>query len=176
MLDKISVGDSVAFLDTEGKATVKQVLSPVQLLVETEEGFEETISLKSVIKLGRDAFRKENVGFVPNKEEPKKKKQSVQKKKTTEALLWEVDLHIEVLLDYYRNMGNYEIVQHQLRHCEFTLLKAQKNKVQRLVVIHGKGEGVLKEEVYSLARKHDLHIREADFKRYGGGASEIVFY
>lgn len=175
MGDAILVGDTVAFLDAEGTATVKEVLNASQLLVETEEGFEETVALKAVIKLGKDAFGKDNVGFVPQKKEPKKQK-AVQKRKEAAGLLWEVDLHIEVLLDYHRNMSNYEIVQYQLRHCEFTLLKAQKNKVQKLVVIHGKGEGVLKEEVYVLARKHELHIREADFRRYGGGASEIVFY
>jgi hypothetical protein len=172
----ISVGDTVAFLDAEGKAVVKAVLNTSQLLIETEDGFEETVAINAVIKLGSGAFGKADVGYVPQKQEPRKQHAVQKKKSTVDGLLWEIDLHIEVLLDYHRNMSNYEIIQYQLRYCEFTLLKAQKNKVQKLVVIHGKGEGVLKEEVYVLARQHDLHIREADFRRYGGGASEIVFY
>ena len=73
-------------------------------------------------------------------------------------------------------MSNYEIVQIQIRHCEFTIEKAIKNNVSRLVVIHGKGEGVLKEEVRQLLKKYQVEAKDADYRNYGFGATEVRFF
>ena len=40
--------------------------------------------------------------------------------------VWEVDLHIGYLVINHRNLSNYEIIQIQIRHCEFTIKKAIK--------------------------------------------------
>ena len=89
---------------------------------------------------------------------------------------WEVDLHIEHLVDNQRNMTNYEIVQIQIRHCNFTIEKAIKNNLRKLVIIHGKGEGVLKEEVRKLLKKYPVEVIDADYRIYGLGATEVRFF
>ena len=95
-----------------------------------------------------------------HKEETSVKKISKRHKKNN-GIVWEIDLHIERLVENHRNLSNYEIVQIQIRHCEFTIEKAIKNNVSRLVVIHGKGEGVLKEEVRQLLKKYQV-AKDAD--------------
>ena len=54
--------------------------------------------------------------------------------------------------------------------------KAIKNNVRKLVVIHGKGEGVLKEEVRKLLKKFPVEVMDADYQIYGLGATEVRFF
>ena len=47
-------------------------------------------------------------------------------------------------------------------------------KIQRIVFIHGVGEGVLKLEMeYVLKRYEDLTYYDADYQKYGFGATEV---
>ena len=80
------------------------------------------------------------------------------------------------MIDNHRNLSNYEIIQIQIRYCEFIIKKAIKNNVSKLVVIHGKGEGVLKEEVRQLLKKYPAETMDASYRIYGLGATEVHFF
>src|SRR6218665_22372 len=58
-----------------------------------------------------------------------------------------IDLHIEELMDNYSGMSNAEIVQVQLRHFQTALDTAINEHYRTLTVIHGVGNGRLKQEV-----------------------------
>lgn len=89
----------------------------------------------------------------------------------------EIDLHIEELLDDYSNMSNAEIIQVQLRHFQNALDKATNEHLKKLVVIHGVGNGRLKQEVRAiLAGYSNLKYYDGSYARYGFGATEIQFY
>ena len=49
-------------------------------------------------------------------------------------------------------------------------------KVQKVVFIHGIGDGVLKNELHYLLKKYPVEIMEASFQKYGQGATEIYIY
>ena len=58
-----------------------------------------------------------------------------------------------------------------------------RNKLKRIVIIHGKGEGVLKSEIHLyLTRLNSeqgvrLDFHDAPYHEYGmGGATEVLFY
>lgn len=88
----------------------------------------------------------------------------------------EIDLHIEELLDDYSNMSNAEIIQVQLTYFQNALDKAINDHLRRLIVIHGVGNGRLKQEVRTLLDIHALKYYDASYARYGFGATEIAFY
>ncbi|HRG52077.1 MAG TPA: DUF2027 domain-containing protein [Bacteroidia bacterium] len=89
----------------------------------------------------------------------------------------EIDLHIEELLDDYSNMSNAEIIQVQLRHFQNALDKATNEHLKKLIVIHGVGNGRLKQEVrLILAGYSNLKYYDGSYARYGFGATEIQFY
>lgn len=90
----------------------------------------------------------------------------------------EVDLHAEVLVPNPTKFTPGELLQIQMEAAARALWDAVAQNAQTLIVIHGIGEGTLKREVIKLMEKSD-HVKsvgEADFKRYGKGATRIDFY
>jgi DNA-nicking Smr family endonuclease len=69
------------------------------------------------------------------------------------------------------------MLQKQLKELKATFNKAKKNKVNRLIVIHGVGEGVLKNEVRTyLENQSGIEFYDSDFREYGKGATTIDFH
>ena len=177
MANKIKIGNIVSFLNEVGKGKVVEIINNQQALILREDGFEDVYSIKDLIVVSPETHTEAAFKYIPehHKEEYSSKK-IFKSNNRNNGKVWEVDLHIEQLVDKYRNLSNYEIVQIQIRHCEFTIEKAMKNNVMKLIVIHGKGEGVLKEEVRQLLKKYSVEVKDADYRIYGFGATEVQFY
>ena len=177
MVNKIELGNTVSFLNEIGKGKVVKLLNNQQVLILREDGFEDVYRIAELIVVSKETHSEASFKHIPknHKEETSVKKISKRHKKNN-GIVWEIDLHIERLVENHRNLSNYEIVQIQIRHCEFTIEKAIKNNVSRLVVIHGKGEGVLKEEVRQLLKKYKVEAKDADYRNYGFGATEVRFF
>lgn len=106
-------------------------------------------------------------------------KGKTQKLNDTGAILLnskEVDLHIEKLTKEHRTMSNAEMLELQKSVVRKEMDYAIVNHFKKIVFIHGKGEGVLKNEVLKeLAHYSNIKVQEADYARYGGGATEVLF-
>lgn len=108
------------------------------------------------------------------KEEPQKKPQP-QKRKGDEGVVV-VDLHADELLETTAGMSNVDILNYQLDVFRKTIEENKKRKGQRLIFIHGKGEGVLRQAIIK-----ELHYRyktflyqDASFREYGYGATQVT--
>jgi hypothetical protein len=88
-----------------------------------------------------------------------------------------IDLHIEKINKRYFEMGNAEILQFQLDYFEKYLQSAMANHMPNLTVIHGVGEGVLREEIHQLlkGRRNVSSFVNQHHPSYGFGATEIRF-
>ena len=85
----------------------------------------------------------------------------------------EVDLHIDQLVPSTRGMTNYDMLNIQLETAKRQLDFAIRKKIRRVVFIHGVGAGVLKEELgFMLRRYSDIQYYDADYQKYGLGATE----
>lgn len=89
----------------------------------------------------------------------------------------EVDLHVEKLIDSKKGMSNFEILSLQLATFEKYYDLAVANYQPSLIVIHGVGEGVLKNEIHQRLqhRKEVKNINDGYHPRYGNGATIIYF-
>ncbi len=107
--------------------------------------------------------------------EKERKEQQKLSKKTINDLI-EVDLHIEQILDSTAGMSNGEIIQVQLARFEHIMQENADRKGQRIVFIHGVGNGRLKSEVIKLLeRKYKkTQYQDASFKEYGYGATLVT--
>lgn len=104
------------------------------------------------------------------------RKQSVQPKSRKEDDIIEVDLHINSLLDTIAGMNNFDILNYQLNVVRKTIDEHIKEKGRKIVFIHGKGEGVLRNAIsQELKRKYPRCIsQDASFQKYGFGATMVI--
>lgn len=88
----------------------------------------------------------------------------------------EIDLHINELIDTPGGLSNHEILEIQKEKVELEMKLAIKNRVQKIVFIHGVGQGVLKQEVINLlkAKFRKYYFQDASFKEYGYGATMVI--
>jgi len=90
---------------------------------------------------------------------------------------YEIDLHIEQLVNDYRGLSNSEIMAIQLRTLERYLHIAVMHQQERMVIIHGVGSGKLRDAVHRMVketREVASHKNEWNNK-YGFGATEVLF-
>lgn len=100
-------------------------------------------------------------------------KVSVAKQKIKD-LTREIDLHIEELIDSYSGLTNSQILAIQLENFEKELQYCLSNGIKKLVVIHGVGNGKLKQEIISILKTvDDITYYDASYKDYGFGATEV---
>ena len=89
----------------------------------------------------------------------------------------EVDLHINQLVNSSKGMSHHEMLNLQMDTAKRQLEFAMRKRIQKVVFIHGVGEGVLKEELNFLFGRYDnLKHYDADYQKYGLGATEVYIY
>ncbi|MBL7765757.1 MAG: Smr/MutS family protein [Chitinophagaceae bacterium] len=90
---------------------------------------------------------------------------------------YEVDLHIEKLTKNYQHLGNSEILEIQMAAFKKALDLAIATHQYALVLIHGVGKGVLKNEIHKHLNQtnHVKNYVNAYDIRYGFGATEVFF-
>jgi hypothetical protein len=110
------------------------------------------------------------------KEFKQPQKTSIAKQKIKD-LTKEIDLHIEELLDSYSTLTNTEILSVQLERFEKEIQYCLSNGIKKLIVIHGVGNGKLKQEIISILKTiEDITYYDASYKNYGFGATEIMIH
>jgi hypothetical protein len=90
---------------------------------------------------------------------------------------YEVDLHIENIVESTKGMTNADMLQVQLDTLKYYLALAIKHKQERMIVIHGLGKGVLREEVHKVLKQTPevSNFTNEWQARYGFGATEVHF-
>lgn len=90
--------------------------------------------------------------------------------------LIEVDLHIDELVDTTAGMENKDMLGLQLDTVRKTMQENRLRKGQKIVFIHGKGDGVLRKAVRDLLKKEyaKCDIQDASFQEYGFGATLVT--
>jgi hypothetical protein len=174
-----NIGDKVSVLDDAVDGVVTAIKG-LMVVVETTEGFIMNYEPKELIKINDSTSMDESVrraNFNEIKREkaiPKPRSFVKEKKNKNEGPVPEFDLHIEKLVKSKHGMSNYDILTIQTdtakRHIEFAIT----NRIPKIVFIHGVGEGVLKSELdFLLGRYENIDFHEANYQKYGQGATEV---
>jgi len=88
----------------------------------------------------------------------------------------EVDLHIHALLDHTEGLSDSVLLNTQLTEFRIMMDRNMKKKGQRIVFIHGKGEGVLRDAIIKELqhRYRSCTYEDASFQKYGFGATMVT--
>jgi CTP:phosphocholine cytidylyltransferase-like protein len=73
-------------------------------------------------------------------------------------------------------MSNHEMLNLQMDTAKRQLEFAIRKRIQKVVFIHGVGEGTLKAELEYLFGRYDVKYYDADYQKYGLGATEVYIY
>lgn len=186
---KFVPGDRVSFLDEVGGGVVLQLLGSNVVRVRTDEGFVLDRSVKELVRndrevlsaLGRISDHQAGLIAANDVLEEKRRRNGVHvrpgktPRKPEDQGVAEVDLHLHELVEDERTLSDGEKLEFQLRYFERALESAIRNGKRKLIVIHGVGEGVLREEVRRILQYYDgVQFHDADMRRYGTGATEVL--
>jgi hypothetical protein len=88
----------------------------------------------------------------------------------------EVDLHANALLDTTSGMSNADLLEYQLNQFHEAMRKEIHHKGQKIVFIHGKGDGILRNAILKeLKSKYPTcYYQDASFQEYGYGATMVT--
>jgi len=177
-MSDFQIGDRVEAIDDIVKGVIIQIQGNT-VTINTDDGFPLSFEKKELVKIS-DEIKVSNYEVAQIKKEkefPKKKRGAMPKPKERNLPKMEVDLHINQLVKNPKNMGNYEMLNLQMDTAKRQLDFAISKRIQKVVFIHGVGAGVLKEELQYLFRKYDnIKYYDADYQKYGLGATEIYIY
>ena len=89
----------------------------------------------------------------------------------------EIDIHIEKLLPDFSHLNTAEILNVQIAAFEKAFDRALAEGIEKLIIIHGTGNGVLRGEVHKRlsGSRFIRHFKDARKERFGYGATEIEF-
>lgn len=176
---RFNIGEKVSFLTETGYGIVMSYKNEDWIIVEDETGFERELPIKEIVKIHGDQSQSLMDDFELSDvyDVPVNMGQSAPRGLTKFKDYWEIDLHSHMILDTERGLSNSQILERQLYEVKRCFRDAMKNLVRKLIIIHGVGEGVLKQEVrYFLEGKEGIEFYDADFREYGKGATEVRLY
>ena len=121
------------------------------------------------------AVQEQTDGYVRRYENRQKKGHPFQAKHRNDDTVV-IDLHADALLDTTAGMSSLDILNYQLTKFREVLAEHEGKKGQKLVFIHGKGEGVLRNAIVNELRyKYKKYTyQDASFQEYGYGATQVT--
>lgn len=187
------VGQQVRFLNDEGGGVITDLVDD-QAMVEDETGFSFPHPLSELVLV--DTAMKESSKYAGSQEGVEDRmvrnshertlnkinrdfkmlyKNELASSERRRGELMEVDLHIHHLLPKHQGMQNSEIIIIQLEHFERMMRVAMKDKIRKIVFIHGVGQGVLKSEIRRMIKEYypQCSARDASWQQYGQGATMV---
>lgn len=175
-----SIGDKVSALDEDVEGVVTAIKNQ-EITIETTDGFSMTYFVNELIKIHNTSILNDSIKsfnsyeIKKQKEIPKPRSFEKERKIKGEIPPPEFDLHIEKLVKNFRGMSNFDILNIQTetakRHIEFAI----RNRIPKIVFIHGVGEGILKAELdFLLGRYDNIAFHDANYQKYGVGATEVI--
>lgn len=192
-MEHFEKGQRVKFLNDVGSAVVLRMEGEL-VVVEDEDGFERSVERRELIAAMEPEVEADKYGnTIPDiatllaQDVGEKRMRELQKEfevryQNSQATSMarrdahmEVDLHIHELVDDQRGLPDRAKLAIQMDHFDRMMDIAKREKLRRIVFIHGVGQGVLRHQIRTSLDQHhpDCTYREGDPRKYGSGATEV---
>ena len=171
----MEIGARVSLVDDNCQAYVLELLDGGLLRLELDDDF----STQTTIHQSKVVISNSLADYKPHKIKQKDSKTAQTKsakasQQTLSKATLEVDLHIEKLIN--NPSGAENILEIQLRHVSQVLFENRNKRGLKIVLIHGNGKGILKNEILKFLKRHypTFKISDATMSKYGTGAINVV--
>ena len=177
----MKIGDKVSVLDEDISGVIIAITGDM-VTIEDGDGFEIQYAKKELITENDEVsdydLTPHNISEIISEKQSTKNTNSKRiKPKERNLPPMEVDLHIHQLTSNTRGMDNYDMLTLQIDTAKRQLEFAISKRIQRIVFIHGVGDGRLRADLEFLFNRYDnLKFYDADYQKYGVGATEVYIY
>ena len=178
----MKIGDKVSVLDEDISGEITGI-SKNEITIIDSDGFEYQYLEKELVYDSNDfsdlTISLQNISEIISEKQQKKNKNIPKvKSKDRSQPPMEVDLHIQQLIPKTRGLDNFEMLNIQLDTARYKITFAISKRIQRIVFLHGVGEGVLRYELHRLLKEYEgqLKFYDADYQKYGIGATEVYLF
>ncbi|MBI2257759.1 MAG: Smr/MutS family protein [Flavobacteriia bacterium] len=176
---KFTVGEKVSFLNQKGNAVILNILSSKEVWIRDEDGFEMKYPVNELVKIHSEIVLNEIITYSKdNINQKNTPTYSIIHSKNKQKDYWELDLHIEQIMKDYKSLTAHEILLVQIKKMKDFLRLAKMKGIKKVIIIHGVGEGVLKNEIRIYLHKNNDKYQyfDASYLDYGKGATEVLLY
>jgi dsDNA-specific endonuclease/ATPase MutS2 len=160
----MQVGAWVSLLDDDRSGKVLDLKAEQALVLWDDSGFEEWVNLDSLV---------ERTWLATTPPPPVKDTTPVKKSGIPRTTLKVVDLHAQSLEAEGLNLRSQPALKVQLQHAMQAVSQAKAAGFLHIDLIHGVGEGILKQKLHQWLRKNQYSFFDAPFKLYGEGATRV---
>ncbi|NAW51454.1 DNA mismatch repair protein [Elizabethkingia argentiflava] len=162
----MKIGDHVSVLNDNLRGKIIKIQKNL-IILEDEHGFEHSFKPEDLVPIEPDLYTPDSISV---KQEPQKK---VSKKNKTQPLI--LDLHFEQLVSNPCDYTPWERLFIQKKRLQESIKFCRKNKIKKLKVIHGIGDGVLQGMVLEvLGGEIDLEYEDGYFFKHQSGAIDVL--
>ena len=163
----MKIGDKVSVIDEDLEGTLVSVKDKTAVF-EDSHGFRHEYPLAQLVL--RENLIYDEVPLT-KKEETKK---NISQKHQKNAM--KIDLHFDQLVKNPHEYDSWERLFIQKERLIEVLDFCKANKIKRLEVVHGLGEGVLQELVYDVLRGYaGIEFEENEFFKHQSASVEVIF-
>jgi len=154
----IYLGDYVSIMDEKMKGKVIQIIGD-QITIEESNGFESVFHADKIIVY-------DTILATDKTKTKEKQSDAIIKEDVIKSSI--VDLH---------NTNNYldknRILENQIIIFKDELNHAVRNGQTQIIFIHGKGQGILKNEIERILQKEGVSYKKAPHRQFGQGAIQV---
>ncbi len=176
--NKFHIGDHVAFINDTVKGIITKINGKI-ITIKCDDGFEYECFANEIVTTGdlHSFFSNNNhIEFLKENQSETKINLPIKSLRKNRIPPMEVDLHIHQIVKTTKGMTNFDMLNLQLDTAKRQLKFAMSKKIQKVVFIHGIGDGVLMNELHFLLKKYPVEFYEASYNNYGQGATEVYIY
>jgi dsDNA-specific endonuclease/ATPase MutS2 len=173
------IGEKISLLHEKLDGIILEIKGKT-VVIKDSIGFQRELSIAEIVKIHGNFDTAKQMKIPAKNGEDQQLKHTSYKSRNDDSKIekiWEIDLHIEELTETHGHMTNTEIVAKQLNSFKTHYKKAHAKRIEKLIVIHGVGKGVLKSEIHHfLIKQKDSEFYDADYREYGKGATCVEFH
>lgn len=170
------IGEKVVFLKEPGGGEITNIVDSTFYVVD-ETGFERPFKANEIAKRHSTNYQYNEVNPLGLQKNKLTTSSKINPSYTPHKDYWEIDLHLENLLDLYSEklvQDRNQALAKQLAIFKETFNKALQKKVRKLIIIHGYGKGILRQEIQVFLRGQEgVDFFDAPYIKYGHGAIQV---